>query len=115
MKTEAYCPTCNSRFSFWRVAFAYSPFALYCKSCRWRIVIIGDRKFMWAELAVLAMFSVILASFIIARDFSRLLILFALWLVFFIILEIIFALIIVNMAQFSKPAERVVNNDLEAK
>ena len=112
MKTEAYCPTCNFPFSFWRVAFAYSPFALYCKNCRWRIVVVGDKKFMWAELGMLAIISIILANLIIARDFSRLLILGALWLVFFAILEIIFALIIVNMAQFSKPAE--AHNDLEA-
>lgn len=64
---------------------------------------------MWAELAVVAIVSVILFNFIVARDLWRVLVLFAIWLVSFVILEIIFALIIVNMAQFSRPEESVAD------
>lgn len=111
MKTEAHCPTCSFPFSFWRVAFAYSAFHFYCKRCRWRIVIGGDREFMWAALSVVAIISIILYSFIVARDLWRLLVLFAIWLVCFEIVAIIFGLIIVNVAQFSRPAESVAEDD----
>ena len=103
MKTEASCPTCNFPFSFWRVAFAYSPFQLYCKSCRWRIVIVGDKQFTWAALAAVAVVSVVLFKFIVARDLSRLLVLSAVWLVLFEMIEIIIGVIIVNVARFSRP------------
>ena len=105
MKTKAHCPTCNYPFSFWRVAFAYSPFHFYCKNCRWRIVIGRDKTFMWGAIAVLAVISVILFQFIIPRDFRRLLILFVLWVVSFYVVEIITGLVIVNVAQFYKPEE----------
>ena len=58
---------------------------------------------MWGMLAVLGVISVVLFNFIIARDMTRLLILFAVWLVLFEVLEIIVALMIVNWAHFSKP------------
>ena len=67
---------------------------------------------MWAAFAVVAAFSAILFNFIVARDFTRLFVLCALWLVFFEILEIIMGLIIVNVAQFSKPDESV-SDDVE--
>ena len=67
---------------------------------------------MWAALAVLGVFTAILMNLIVARDFSRMSVLCAVWLVFFLILEIIMGLIIVNVAQFSKPDERV-SDDVE--
>ena len=105
MKTEAHCPTCNFPFSFWRVAFLYSPFHLYCKNCGWRIVIRHDKAFMWSLLAAVGLISVILFNFIVARDIRRLLILCALWLVSFYVVEIIAGLVIVNVGEFSKPEE----------
>ena len=103
MKTEAHCPTCNFPFSFWRVAFLLDPIHFYCKNCGWRIVIGNDRTFLWGAIATIAVISVILFQFIIARDFRRLLILFVLWLVSFYVVEIIIGLVIVNVARFYKP------------
>jgi uncharacterized membrane protein (UPF0182 family) len=60
---------------------------------------------MWGAIAAVAVISVILFNFIIARDMRRLLILCALWLVLFYIVEIITGLVIVNVAQFSKPGQ----------
>ena len=105
MKTEARCPTCDYPFSFWRLVFLYSPFHFYCKSCGWRIVIGKDKTFMYSAMAAIAVISVILFNFIIARDMKRLLILGAIWLVSFYIVEIIISLLIVNVAEFYKPEE----------
>jgi hypothetical protein len=58
---------------------------------------------MWAAISAVALISVVLFQFIIARDMRRLLILAVLWLVSFYIVEIIIALVIVNVAQFYKP------------
>jgi len=103
MKTEAHCPTCNFPFSFWRVAFLLDPFHFYCKNCRWRIVIGHDKRFMYGAIAAVAVISVILFQFLIARDMRRLLILAVLWIISFSIVEIITGLVIVNVARFYKP------------
>ena len=103
MKTEAHCPTCNFPFSFWRVAFLLNPFEFYCKNCGSRIVIGGDKVFLWSVFAALAVITFILSRFIIARDYWRLLIVAVLWLVAFEIVEIIAGLVIVNVARFYKP------------
>ena len=105
MKTEARCPTCGFPFSFWNVAFARSPFTIYCKSCGWRIVITAGKSIMWAAIAVLTLMSFVLFQFIVAQNLPRLALLVALWLVCFYIVEIIAALMIVNWAQFSKPEQ----------
>lgn len=105
LKTEAHCPTCNFPFSFWRVVFLLTPFQFYCKNCSRRIVIGHDKAFMGAAITVVALISIILFQFIIARDMRRLLILVVLWIVSFYIVEIITALVIVNVAQFYKPEE----------
>jgi len=68
---------------------------------------------MWAALAVLAVISVILFNFIVARNMTRLLILVAVWLVFFVVLEISVGLLIVNFAHFSKPVQTVVDDPRE--
>ncbi len=60
---------------------------------------------MGAAITVVALISIILFQFIIARDMRRLLILVVLWIVSFYIVEIITALVIVNVAQFYKPEE----------
>ena len=60
---------------------------------------------MGAAITVVALISIILFQFIIARDMRRLLILVVLWIVSFYIVEIITALVIVNVAQFYEPAE----------
>ena len=67
---------------------------------------------MWAAFAVIGIFTAILLNFIIARDFLRLFVLGAVWLVLFLILEIVMGLIIVNVAQFTRPDERVSDDDL---
>ena len=103
LKTEAPCPTCNVPFSFWRVVFAYTPFNLYCKNCRWRIVI--NPAWGWAAAAAFIAISFILISFVRARDWSRLLVLGILWVILFYVIEIVVSLMIVNLAQFSKPEE----------
>lgn len=105
MKTEAHCPTCNFPFSFWRVASLLNPFEFYCKNCGWRIVIGHDKAFMWSAITVVALISIILFQFIIARDMRRLLVLCVLWLISFCVVEIIAGLVIVNVAQFYKPEE----------
>ena len=110
MKTKAHCPTCNFPFSFWRVFFAYSPFSLYCKRCRWHIDIVEVRKFMWGVSAGLILITFSLMKFIIAGDMVRLLVLAALWLVLFFILDIIISLMIVNWAHFSKPDQSAGGN-----
>jgi hypothetical protein len=92
-------------FSFLKVAFALSPFSIYCKSCGWRIVIRGDKGIMWAAIAVLALLSVVLFSFIVRQNLLRLVLLCALWLVCFEILEITVALMIVNWGRFSTPEQ----------
>jgi len=66
---------------------------------------------MWAMLAVLAVISVILFNFIVPQDMTRLLVVGVLWLVLFEVLEIIFALMIVNWADFSKPVQSAGDND----
>jgi len=111
MKTEARCPTCGFPFSFLKVAFALSPFSIYCKSCGRRIVIRGDKSIMWAGIAVLALISVVLFSLIVPQNLLRLALLSALWLVCFEILEIIVALMIVNWGQFSKPEQADSSDD----
>ena len=58
---------------------------------------------MYGAIAVVAVISLILFQFIIARDMWRLLILGVLWLVSFEIVAIITGLVIVNVAQFYKP------------
>jgi hypothetical protein len=103
MKTEAHCPTCNFPFSFWRVALLLDPFHFYCTNCGWRIVIGGDKAFLWGALAVVGVITFILIQFIIPRDFLRLAIVAVLWLVSFQIVAIITALVIVNVARFYKP------------
>ena len=105
MKTEAHCPTCGFPFSFWKVAFALSPFSIYCNSCGGRIVIRGDKSIMWATIAVLALISVVIFSFMVPQNLTRFVVLSALWFVCFQILEIIVALMIVNWGQFSKPEQ----------
>ena len=105
MKTEALCPTCGFPFSFWKVAFAWTPFNIYCKSCGWRIVIKAGKSIMWAEIAALALISFVLFRFIVRQNLPRLVLLSALWVVCFYLLEIIVALLIVNWAQFSKPRQ----------
>jgi hypothetical protein len=105
MKTNACCPTCGFPFSFWKVAFALSPFSLYCDNCEWRIVIRGDKTIMWATIAVLALISVVIFSFMLPRNLPRLVLLSVLWLVCFEILEIIVGLMIINWGQFSQPEQ----------
>jgi hypothetical protein len=106
LKTKALCPTCNLSFSFWRVAFALSPYHLYCKNCRWRIVM--NPAWGWAAWAAFIIISLILIRFVRPGDWSRLLVLGVLWVVFFLIIEIIVSLLIVNMAQFSKLDDEAV-------
>ena len=60
---------------------------------------------MVGAIAAVAIISVILFQFIIARDTQRLLVLGVLWLVSFYVVEIITGLVIVNVAQFYKPEE----------
>lgn len=79
------------------------PFHFYCKNCHWRIVIGHDKAFLYGALAVVAVISVILFQFIIARNMGRLLILFVLWVVSFYIVAFITGLVIVNVARFYKP------------
>lgn len=66
---------------------------------------------MWGALAALAVISIILFNFIIARDIRRLLILVVLWLVLFQVVEIIVGLIIVNFAHFSRPDRSVAEDE----
>ena len=105
MKTEARCPTCGFPFSFWKLAAALTLFNVYCKSCHWRIVIKWDKQIMRAEGAVFILITLILINFVLPKDASRLLLLGAIWLASLGMLEIIFALIVVNWGQFSRPEE----------
>ena len=103
MRTKAPCPTCGVPFSFWRVAFAATPFSVYCWGCGWRIVIKNDKAIMWAELGVLAVVTIILISLIVPRNVPRIIVLAVLWVVFFEMIELIGALMIINKGRFSKP------------
>ena len=105
MKTEAHCPTCGFPFSFWKLAFSYTLFTVYCKNCHWRIVIRGDKQIMWAEWAVVLLITFVLISFVTPRDWSRIVLLAVVWILSFEILEIIVALMIINWGHFSKPEE----------
>lgn len=58
---------------------------------------------MWGTFAALTLISIILFQFVIARDMRRLVILAVLWLVSIYVVEIITALVIVNVARFYKP------------
>ena len=58
---------------------------------------------MWGMIAVIALVTIILANFIVPRNFTRVALLAVLWLVVFEALEIIVALLIINRNQFSKP------------
>ena len=112
MKTKAYCPTCESSFSFWRVVFAYSPFGLYCRSCGWRIVIGRDRENMWGMYGTFGVITLVLVHFIIARDPSRFAVLGVLWILSFALIEIIGGLLIVNLAHFSTPEKSAEHDDI---
>jgi prepilin signal peptidase PulO-like enzyme (type II secretory pathway) len=102
VKTEALCPTCKYPFSLWNLVFAFTPVHLYCGNCHWRIDIKAT-KFMWAEFAGLTAISLILAQFIVAHNWSRLLVLGVLWIILIVILDITIALLMVNLARISKP------------
>ena len=84
----------------------------YCFNCGWRIVVGGARKFMWGAFAAIIVIGVILFQFIIPRHMLRVLVLFALWILFIEIVEIVMSLIIVNVARFSKPDVSVSDDDL---
>jgi hypothetical protein len=60
---------------------------------------------MWAMIVALTLVTVVLANFIVPRDWARFVLLAVVWLVVLEILEIIVALIIINLDQFSKPDE----------
>ena len=69
---------------------------------------------MWGMFAVLALITIILSNFIVPRNLPRFVVLVVLWLVSFEILEIIVAVMIINMAQFSRPDQSVrQNNEFE--
>jgi len=102
VKTEAHCPTCDFPFSFWRLVFGMNPFHLYCYTCHSRIDIEAT-KFMWAAFVGLVAITVVLSKFIIAHNWSRLLVLAILWLILAFILDIVIAVMMVNLAQISKP------------
>ena len=110
MKTEAHCPNCNSPFSYWRLVFSSSPYHLYCYNCHWRIDI-DAKKFVWAMLAGVTTISLVLTRFVVANNWSRLLVLAVLWLVLVFILDIIIAVLTVNLAQISKPDENEPDDD----
>lgn len=59
----------------------------------------------WAAWAAVIIITLILIRFVRPEDWSRLLVLGVLWVIFFLIIEIIVSLMIVNMARFSKPGE----------
>ncbi len=58
---------------------------------------------MWGMLAVLGLVTVILGNFILPRNLTRFVLLAVLWLVVFEVLQIIVALILINLSLFSKP------------
>lgn len=66
---------------------------------------------MYAAITVVGLISVILFQFIIARDIRRSIILGVLWIVSFYIVEIITALVIVNVAQFYRSEEGDGDNE----
>ena len=112
MKTKAYCPTCEAPFSFWRVAFAFSPFTLYCHNCGWRIVIGRDREILWGTYGTFVVITLVLTRFIIARDWSRMAVLGVLWIFSFALIEIVGSLLIVNFAHFSTPEKTAEDDDV---
>lgn len=65
---------------------------------------------MWGMLAVLALITIILSSFILPRNLMRLVTLAGLWIVSFEILELVVALFIINTATFSKPDPDLEDN-----
>jgi hypothetical protein len=60
---------------------------------------------MGAMLAGIIVISFVLTRFVVARNWSRLLVLAALWFVLVFILDIVVALLMINLAQISKPDE----------
>lgn len=68
---------------------------------------------MYAQLAGITAISLVLIKFVTARNWSRLLVLAVLWIVLVIILDIIIALLMVNLAQISKPDENEDDNQLD--
>jgi hypothetical protein len=56
-------------------------------------------------LAGITAISLVLTRFVVANNWSRLLVLAALWLALVFILDIIIAILMVNLAQISKPDE----------
>jgi hypothetical protein len=56
-------------------------------------------------LAGIIVISLVLTRFVVANNWSRLLVLAALWLAPVFILDIIIAILMVNLAQISKPDE----------
>lgn len=68
---------------------------------------------MYAQLAGITAISLVLIKFVTARNWSRLLVLAVLWIVFVVILDIVIALLIVNLAQLSTPEEGEEDNQLD--
>ena len=58
---------------------------------------------MWGAYAAIIAIGFILFQFMIPRNIPRAFFLFALWLFFVFIVDIVTALIVVNVARFSKP------------
>jgi hypothetical protein len=56
-------------------------------------------------LAGITAISLVLTRFVVANNWSRLLVLAALWLALVVSLDIIIAILMVNLAQISKPDE----------
>lgn len=79
--------------------------AFYCWSCGWLIVISGAKKFWWGLWAAIVVISFVLIGFLRAHDVKRALALMVLWLVAIVIVDIITALIIVNVGHFHRPDE----------
>ncbi|HEU4833732.1 MAG TPA: hypothetical protein VFS90_04925 [Pyrinomonadaceae bacterium] len=69
---------------------------------------------MYAQLAGITAISLVLIKFVTARNWSRLLVLGVLWIVLVVILDIIIALLMVNLARISKPDENE-DNPLEPR
>lgn len=62
---------------------------------------------MWGMFGVLALITIILSNFIVSRNLPRFVVLVVVWLASFEILEIIVALMIINIAQFSRPDQDI--------
>jgi len=62
-------------------------------------------------LAGVTTISLVLTRFVVANNWSRLLVLAVLWLVLVFILDIIIAVLTVNLAQISKPDENEPDDD----